>query len=150
MIGDVGVGKTSLVRQFVHQVFDDTYLSTIGVRVDSKNMKIDGQEVNMLLWDLAGEMSQAKVFKDYLKGAHGVIAVFDITRPDSYENVLGIVSNEEWNISQIPSLIIGNKNDLKVDGDVESGYTCDLFTSAKNNENVESVFDSIAKKILHD
>jgi small GTP-binding protein len=87
LLGDFAVGKTSLVRRFVYNLFDDRYLSTIGVKVSRKALDIPrgGEilEISMLIWDLAGsnEFNQAR--KSYLRGAAGALLVCDMTRPQT-------------------------------------------------------------------
>ena len=61
MLGGYCVGKTSLVKRFVHSIFSDKYLSTIGVKVEKKTVHIGDQEVNLLLWDIAGEDEEIEV-----------------------------------------------------------------------------------------
>jgi len=87
LLGDFAVGKTSLVRRFIYNLFDDRYLSTIGVKVSRKTVDVprgDGMlELNMMIWDLAGgdEFNQAR--KSYLRGAAGALLVCDVTRPQT-------------------------------------------------------------------
>jgi small GTP-binding protein len=87
LLGDFAVGKTSLARRFVYNLFDDRYLSTIGVKVSRKSVHIPrGEEVleiNLLIWDLAGsdEFDQAR--RSYLRGAAGALLVCDVTRPQT-------------------------------------------------------------------
>lgn len=149
LVGTVGVGKTSLIRRFVHQLFSDTYLSTIGVRVDKKTIEIDSKKVHMLIWDLAGEIVCNKAYSNYLKGANGLMGVFDLTRPQSYielQNIMVSITNEHPNLNKV---IVGNKMDLldpKLD--CQDKYKLDFCTSAKTGENVELIFKSMASSIL--
>jgi len=76
--GSFGVGKTSLFNRFLYSKFDEKYLTTIGVKVDKKVINIDGQDLNLLIWDIAGEISQNKVPHSYFLGTSGVIYVFEL------------------------------------------------------------------------
>ena len=71
MLGGFAVGKTSLVKRFVHSVFSDTYLTTVGVKIDKKTVELAGKTVNLILWDLSGEDDLASLRMTYLRGAAG-------------------------------------------------------------------------------
>ena len=75
MTGSFGVGKTSLFRRFINNTFSEKYITTIGVKVDKKTVVIDGEEISILLWDIAGEVKQDKVPKSYFLGASAIIYV---------------------------------------------------------------------------
>ena len=83
LAGSFGVGKTSLFNQFIFNKFDDKYLTTIGVKVNKKIVDIEGRQLSILLWDIAGEVAQDKVPVTYFLGASGVIYVFDLSRPST-------------------------------------------------------------------
>lgn len=91
LLGDFAVGKTSLVRRFVHDYFDDQYLSTIGVKVSRKTINIaQGEqivELTMMLWDLAGSEEFTHLRASYLRGAAGVLLVGDLTRPLTFDTL---------------------------------------------------------------
>ena len=87
LTGSFGVGKTSLFSRFIHDSFSDRYITTIGVKVDKKSVEVDGEKVSILLWDIAGEVTQDKVPRSYFLGASAIIYVFDLTRPSTYKNI---------------------------------------------------------------
>ena len=153
LVGHFGVGKTSLIRRFVHQKFSDEYLTTIGVKIDKKVLQISGQEVTLIIWDIAGETNQVKTPKSYQLGAHGVLYVFDITRPSTYENLheqLGYLNNL---LPQARVEVIANKTDLlsaEEQENVISALQLDKIyaTSAKTGENVEAIFEVLAKAMI--
>ena len=76
MVGLYGVGKTSLVKRFVQSLFDDKYLTTIGVKVDRKDVDVEGRAVSLAIWDLAGEDEVAQVKTSHLRGASGYLLCF--------------------------------------------------------------------------
>ena len=80
LLGAFGVGKTSLTRRFVDSIFSDTYLTTVGVKIDKKTVAVNGNTVNLLIWDIAGEDEVSAVRTSYLRGAAGYLLVVDVTR----------------------------------------------------------------------
>ncbi|EAY28456.1 Rab family GTPase [Microscilla marina] len=152
LVGNFGVGKTSLVRRFVHQTFSDEYLTTLGVRIDKKVVNLANITVNMILWDVAGEVSQTKVPASYYLGSHGVIYVFDLQRPSSFENITSDIDFIRSKLPNAPICVIGNKKDLLSDAELSSiqqklSVKASYFTSAKTGENVEAMFEMIAKQM---
>ena len=165
MLGTFGVGKTSLVQRFVHNTFEEKYLSTIGVLINQKtlppheNQGAARQEVlNLILWDIANWDKFDPSFKSYLHGAHGAIVVYDLTRPQS-------VADTEKYLTPFLELnpgskivFVANKSDLvdKNTLDLEQflrftkAYQSDLhLTSAKTGENIEEIFQKLGKSILN-
>ncbi len=152
LLGHFGVGKTSLVRQFVDSVFSENYLVTLGVHVKKKDVEILGKKVTLIIWDIEGSTSISKARKSYLAGSHGFLYVFDVTRPETFESLEKEMEFLEESYPATPVCRIGNKSDLIVSEndreffDSEKFAKCD-FTSAKNGENVEHVFLKISEFI---
>jgi small GTP-binding protein len=153
LTGSFGVGKTSLFTQFIYNKFDEKYLTTIGVKVSKKTLNIDDEEVNILLWDIAGEISQDKVPVSYFLGASGIIYVFDVSRPSTH---LNIASDLEYLKKMIPDAtvrLVANKKDLITEAQIEDikakvPINIDIFTSAKTGENVEELFFDMGKALI--
>lgn len=152
LLGKFGVGKTSLISQFVHSKFSEQYLTTIGVKIDKKVVNIDGTELSMIIWDIAGENSQAKVPDNYKLGSHGVFFVFDVTRPSTYEHMQSELELIRALIPDAPIKVLANKADLIADenlNDLISSFDQDiLLCSAKTGENVEEAFYQLGLKML--
>ncbi len=153
LTGSFGVGKTSLFNQFVHSRFSDKYLTTIGVKVNKKVVNIGDEELSILLWDIAGEVSQDKVPVSYFLGANGIIYVFDLTRPTTYKNIMEDINYLKGLLPDGVVKIVGNKKDLVTESEIEGikqdmALDCDLFTSAKTGENVEELFVLLGKEML--
>ncbi|MCG8326139.1 MAG: GTP-binding protein [Chitinophagales bacterium] len=149
--GSFAVGKTSLFRRFIHNEFSEKYLTTIGVKVDKKELVIDDTPISLVLWDIAGEISQEKVPRTYFLGASAVIYVFDLTRPRTQINMEQDIQLLQQLLPGCIIKIIGNKKDLMDDVDlltIESVRTPDFFTSAKTGENVPELFETIAQELL--
>lgn len=155
MLGTWGVGKTSLVRQFVHSVFEEKYLSTLGVKVDKKSVSVKGQDVNLMLWDIAGAEDNFSVPMHYVKGAAGYIMVIDGTRRESLEAALDLVELIDSKVGNLPFIVAVNKSDLQwqlKETEIDSAfkkYNHSWFaTSAKTGESVEDVFIAMAEKLI--
>ncbi|MFX0207460.1 MAG: Rab family GTPase [Candidatus Hodarchaeota archaeon] len=112
MIGEPAVGKTSLSRRFVTGKFEADYLSTIGVDVYRKDMKIDDKSFVFQIWDLGGQEKYEKVRQNFYKGATGAILVFDLLRPVTFEKLDYWIEEMKRNAGTIPFAICGNKIDL--------------------------------------
>jgi small GTP-binding protein len=153
LTGNFGVGKTSLFQRFIHSKFDERYLTTIGVKVDKKQIKVDNGDVEVFLWDVAGEVSQDKVPVSYFLGAHGIIYVFDLTRPLTDQNLMSDFSYLKKLAPKAIIKVVANKKDLvtpeqiaKIGGSLDVPYN--IITSAKTGENVESLFHDLAKEMF--
>ena len=154
LLGHFGVGKTSLLRRFVEEAFSEDYLVTVGVHVKKKELLIGDQPVTLIIWDVEGNTSIEKARESYLIGTHGFIYVFDITRPETYENINDELTFLETNFPKVPVCLVGNKADLFTTEFTKSFFkdapfeNCH-FTSAKSGNNVEDMFSDIANKMLH-
>jgi len=95
MVGSFGVGKTSLVARYVKSIFSDKYLTTLGVKIDKKSLSVDGEEVNLMLWDLAGEDALTVIKPMQLRGASGYILVADGCRASTLDAAIDLQSRVE-------------------------------------------------------
>ncbi len=134
LLGDGAVGKTSLVRRFVEQKFDDRYIATIGVNVKKKRLPDLG--LNMMVWDIYGQKMNKDLHASNYSGADGAIIVYDLTRPDTFLNVDDWISEVFSITGKIPFVILGNKLDL-IENYENSGY--DEFKSFIEEEQKEVV-----------
>ena len=155
MVGVYGTGKTCLVQQYVHSIFAARYLSTVGVKIDRKDVQSRGHELRLMLWDLEGRDGIRDVNTSYLRGAHGVIYVADGTRPETVAQISELRENVVNAIGEVPSIIALNKIDLteswKVSAADESHAAASghlVRTSAKTGEGVEPAFQWLADTLL--
>lgn len=153
LTGSFGVGKSSLFNRFIYEQFDDKYLTTIGVKVNKKSIQIGDTELSILLWDIAGEVTQDKVPVSYFLGASGVIYVFDLSRPSTYANIAKDVQYLKNLLPNGVVKIVGNKRDLISDEQLqkiteEVPMPWNILTSAKNGENVEELFLQMGVELL--
>jgi small GTP-binding protein len=156
MLGASGVGKTSLIRQFVQSIFSEKYHTTIGVKIDKKQIIVDEQDVTLMLWDLQGEDAEFKIRPSFLRGASGYLLVVDLTRHETLVTAYSIQKMIENEVGEVPHLILFNKNDLTesfeiTDDEIKtvaaenSGY---IKTSAKTGERVEEAFSQLAVQMI--
>jgi small GTP-binding protein len=156
LLGSYGVGKTSLVARFVHSMFADKYHTTVGVKIDKKVLDLDGQELTLMLWDMAGEEENAPVKLNQVKDASGYLLVVDGTRAKTLDIALSIQQRVEKEIGSRPFLMLVNKADLRETWEIpettwaslaDSGWTI-LETSAKSGQHVEEAFSTLSSRIL--
>ena len=153
ILGQYGVGKSSLIRQFVHRKFSEKYLTTIGVHVQKKVLDINGTQLSMIIWDLEGDTSISKVRPSYLVGSAGLIYVFDLSRPFTYADIHDEIDLLRDQFPSEPLKIVGNKKDLIQETDLQEilanlPVSCDFVTSAKTGEYVDDMFYSLGEDIL--
>ena len=152
MVGMYGTGKTCLVQRYVHSLFSVTYLTTVGVKIDRREVQVKGQPTMLMLWDLEGRDETRNINPSYLRGAHGILYVVDGTRRDTFEKLFEIRDLVMGAIGDVPSVVALNKSDLtdewKLDRADEkrlSAAGCfSLPTSAKSGVGVEAAFQRLA------
>jgi len=150
LIGNFGVGKTSLTRQFVYQKFSEEYLTTLGVKIDKKVMERGDDLINLMIWDIAGEVTQTRVNTSYYLGSNGVLYVFDVTRPSTYEQMQADIEYVQKLLPNVPILRIANKADLLSPEQIaQLPVKYDFLCSAKNNQNVEQAFGKLTEMMLN-
>lgn len=153
LTGSFGVGKTSLFNRFIYDQFDDKYLTTIGVKVNKKQLEVDGEEMSVLLWDVAGEIAQDKVPISYFLGATGILYVFDLSRPSTHKNIASDLAYLQKLVPDAIIKIVANKKDLVDDEKIAAikaqlTVQWDTITSAKTGENVDELLLTLAKEII--
>jgi small GTP-binding protein len=156
MLGAFAVGKTSLVVRFVRSIFVDKYYTTIGVKIDKKELTIGTQQVNLVLWDLAGEDEFLQVHMSYLRGSSGYLLVADGTRPATLDTARSLQKRVEAAIGHVPFLLMLNKSDLTAGWEIGEEALADLrekgwdiiITSARSGLGIEEAFLILVQKIL--
>ncbi len=164
MIGDYGVGKTSLIRRFVERQFNDQYLSTVGVKISRKTVNIldphtnNEQELKLLIWDIEGQTKFKAIAPSYLQGASGVLIVADLERKETIEHFIDHL-NLCYSVNPNVKIIVAlNKADLINEDELNHLFNLareqinsqiHIYpTSAKTGNNVDNMFDQLALEML--
>jgi len=158
VIGDFAVGKTSVVERFVINEFSEKYLSTVGVKIDTKQIDLPacGVTHKLVIWDVAGAEKLGQTEFAYLRGASGYIYVADGTRPATLKVVERLLGQINDKYGPVPSVLLVNKRDLKADWDVSdkrylalaANFASAYRTSAKTGDDVDQAFFRIAELII--
>jgi len=157
IIGDSGVGKSSLLLRFADNTFSPNYITTIGVDFKIRTIAIEGERVKLQIWDTAGQERFRTITSTYYRGTHGVIVVYDVTSGESFANVKRWLHEIDQNCENVQRILVGNKCDdteRRVVAQTDARRFSDQMqisyfeTSAKNNLNVEEMFNAITRLVL--
>jgi len=157
LIGDSGVGKTSLLFRYVDGVFNPEFQSTIGVDFKITTLGVDGRHVKMQLWDTAGQDRFRNIVASYYRGAHGIVLVYDVSNPQSFESIQTWLDEATVYLhSEVPKLLVGNKIDQpqrEVSTEVAEAFATKhgmdfIETSAKSEFHVKELFEQMVRGIL--
>ena len=158
LLGDSTVGKTCFLMKYTDKTFQDIHMATIGLDYRLRSMRLkSGKSIKLQIWDTAGQDRFRAITKNYYKGSHGIILIYDITNTQSFENVKTWVNQiREEASSNVIIYIAGNKVDMederKVDRDdgeklaEELGFPF-VETSAKNGININETFEDLVERI---
>lgn len=153
LLGSHAVGKTSLISQFVYQKFSEKYLTTIGLKVDKKTVDYKDQQVNLVIWDIAGQDKTSAVPHYYLRGCSGIIYVTDMTRESTFEDLDQKVKELKELVKGVEILVAANKSDLLTEAEQQAAIERmpvkpTFMTSAKTGLNVEEMFLFLAHTLV--
>jgi Ras-related protein Rab-1A len=158
LIGDSGVGKSSMLLRFADNEYTDKYISTIGVDFKIKTICNNDSIIKLQLWDTAGQERFRTITTSYYRGAHGIILAFDITNRISFYNIkLWLAECEKFASKNVSKIIVGTKSDLihlrQVDYEEacvfaeEHGMTY-VENSSKNSVNIDLAFNTLIESII--
>lgn len=156
LLGAYAVGKTSLIRRYVQSVFDEKYISTIGVKVDKKPLTVFDREMQLLIWDIQGKESTQAVPESYLRGMAGCLFVMDGTRKETLASFQALKRQVRTVVGAVPFVVLINKLDLYAQWEITEKDVAQLVdrqfpvlrTSAKTGEQVEQAFQLLAQEFL--
>ena len=158
-LGESGVGKTSIIRRYIHNIFDENNLSTIGLNFSFKEVKLkDGNIINLKLIDTAGQEKYKALAKSYFKNIDAVLFVFAINSQESFDNIknwIKLFDDNHNGKAGIPKYLIGNKSDQEreVKNDLVEQFKNEnkeykyYETSAKNNDGIDQLFQEIGEDL---
>ncbi|KAL0219774.1 hypothetical protein P9112_005427 [Eukaryota sp. TZLM1-RC] len=158
LIGDTTVGKSSILVRYVDNQFFPSFMSTIGLDFRTTKIPIDeNRTCSMQLWDTAGQERFLSITRAYIRGASGIILVYDITRAESFSNCkMWLQTIQDYADEKVTVFLVGNKTDLAQDRQVSHASAksladeldIDLFeVSAKDGTNVRDLFYKVAVKL---
>ncbi len=160
LVGDYGVGKSTSIHRFVENKFKANYVPTLGVQVTKKSIMVNGHNIDLMIWDLAGQDRYAMVRQRFYTGTQGILMLYDVTRMSSLKNI------KKWHIEvskfteQIPIILIGNKIDLIEKKEVRTvdvnrfleensiNVNLKIKTSAKDGLNIDKAFHFLVKMLM--
>ena len=159
LLGDSSVGKTCFLMRYSDNTFQEIHMSTIGLDYKLKNVQIDdGKIVKIQIWDTAGQDRFRSITKNYYKGAHGIILIYDVTSRKTFENVKNWVTQIKEEVSdKVTIILVGNKIDDEKNRKVSTeegekmAKECGLNffeTSAKAGINIDTTFNELVKKTV--
>src|SRR5271163_751833 len=156
MLGSFAVGKTSLVRRFVESIFAPEYFTSVGAKVDKKDVEVAGQKMTMVLWDLYGEDDFQKIRWSHFGGAFGFLLVADGTRRATLDKAIELEQKAREAVGVLPFVFVINKSDLADEWEIDAEAKTQLankgwkivHTSAKTGEGVEDAFLTLAQAML--
>src|SRR5512136_1471590 len=164
LLGDGGVGKTSMVARYVIDKFDDKYIATIGTKVSRKDIQLVYPNLivnlRLMIWDILGQKEYSKIRSASMTGAHGIIVVGDLSRPETISalNDFWLVESGKI-VGDMPTVFVGNKLDLVgedsptvklLEGASAKRGSPFFVCSAKTGENVEAVFKTLGDLLISD
>jgi len=158
LLGNSNVGKSSLFLRFVDDIWNDTFVPTIGVDFKIKTFEIDEKKIKMQIWDTAGQERFKNIISSYYRGAHGILLTFDVTDKESFKNLSNwLIEIEKNGNKNVLKLLIGNKIDLedkRVISYNQGKEFADTYglkyieTSAKKNKNVKEAFETLGRDLM--
>ena len=157
VLGDISVGKTSILSRFRYGVFEPEYMPTLGIDFFSQNLFYEDKTIRLILWDTAGEERFRSLIPSYLKNADCIIIVFDITNKESFLSLNRWLTDAKNNANENTIFVIcGNKIDLKEKRTVNENEINEFIgkneliymeCSAKNGQGIKDLFNIIAKNL---
>jgi len=158
LLGNSNVGKSSLFLRFVDDIWNDTFVPTIGVDFKIKTFNIDEKKIKMQIWDTAGQERFKNIIASYYRGAHGILLIYDVTDKESFKNLSNWLIEIEKNASKnVLKVLIGNKTDLEEKRIItynQGKEFADSYglkyieTSAKKNLNVNEAFETLGRELM--
>ena len=159
LLGGSNVGKSSIFLRYIDDIWNDTFVPTIGVDFKIKSLELDNKLVKLQIWDTAGQERFKNIITSYYRGAHGILLIYDITDKDSFKSLQNWLIEIEKNAHKnVVKVLIGNKCDLddkRVISYSQGKEFADTYglkfieTSAKKNSNVNEAFELLSRELIN-
>ncbi|EPR79248.1 GTP-binding protein YPT1 [Spraguea lophii 42_110] len=160
LIGNSGVGKTCLINRYIDNIYNQGYISTIGVDFKIKTVELDNRKIKLQIWDTAGQERFRTITSSYYRGADAIIVVFDLTDKDSFNELNSWLLEIERHTKDVFKIVLGNKVDMKeriliedkaIDKFLEENKMDKEYfakVSAKKDVLVKEMFEKISRKLM--
>ena len=159
LLGDSSVGKTCILTRYADNTFHEEHMATVGLDFKEKNVNLDnGKTIKVQIWDTAGQDRFKSITKNYYKGAHGIILIYDVTKRKTFDNLKNWIDTIKEEVSdKVSVILVGNKID-NIDNRVvttqegqgiANEYNLQFYeTSAKTGDNIDIAFNDLIKKVV--
>merc|ERR1719235_1605555 len=157
LIGDSGVGKSCLLCRYSEDIFNNKFITTIGIDFKIRTIELDGKKIKLQIWDTAGQERFRTITQAYYRGAMGILLIYDVTSTKTWSNIRNWVRNIEANAPQtVNKILIGNKCDMASMRQVSTAqgeqlareYDMKFYeTSARSGMNVQEAFLTLATDV---
>ena len=155
--GPSGAGKTAIIQQLIDGKIDEKSQPTVGAGLFKRSLTADGEDINLQIWDIAGQERFRSLSTIYFRSSSGGLLVYDVTNRESFKELTSWLDEFKSNACpNAPIVLIGNKSDLADDRQVEKAEA-DAFAqkyglthievSAKNGTNVKEAFEEIIREV---
>eukprot|EP01101_Sappina_pedata_P012866 TRINITY_DN9216_c0_g1_i1.p1 TRINITY_DN9216_c0_g1~~TRINITY_DN9216_c0_g1_i1.p1 ORF type:complete len:216 (-),score=46.10 TRINITY_DN9216_c0_g1_i1:25-633(-) len=155
LVGDAGVGKTSLLLRFIDDSYTEAFISTVGSEYLTKNITYEGMSIQLQIWDTAGAERFRTITSSYYRAAHGIILVYDVTNEKTFQSMRHWLNEaQRYAYESVSKILVGNKcdepkvvNEATVKEFADSATLPFIETSAKTAQNVEEAFRMLLEEI---
>jgi len=155
LLGDGGVGKTSLISRYVLNCFSDEYIVSFGTKVSKKVIDYEDVQLTLMIWDILGQNVNRSLHAAYYSGANGALLVCDSTRPETLDHLPGWAEDFRAVVGDKPVLLLANKSDLECHLPAEGRKAVRdrlgqglRSTSARTGEGVQQAFEDLGRLVL--
>jgi Ras-related protein Rab-1A len=155
ILGDSGVGKTSILIKYINNKFDESHIATIGVDYMDKTIKYKNINVKLQIWDTSGQEKFRSIARNFYRNSDAIFIVFDLNNKDTYNSIKQWINDVEEYCPNIKKILLGNKSDLEknVSEEIIKNFAKEnnlqyFETSAKNGTNIKEAFKAMVDLLL--
>ena len=155
ILGDSGVGKTSILIKYINNKFDESHIATIGVDYMDKTIKYKNINIKLQIWDTSGQEKFRSIARNFYRNSDAIFIVFDLNNKDTYNNIKQWINDVEEHCPNIKKILLGSKSDLEknVSEEIIKNFAKEnnlqyFETSAKNGTNIKEAFKAMVDLLL--